>query len=147
MLLVSEPQTFSQSILSWFESKLNQILFVPSQTVEIKYLYHSLLHLLIQHLLNTSQVPGTLLGFGNATMNKTRSINSKEPVGKDSYICFLQYSVIILSTIGLYHAMESRKMEDSFCLAGSGISESASQNRRHLGWVLKDEWECLRKQV
>lgn len=80
-------------------------------------------------------------------MNKTRPVNSKESMGKDSYIRFLQYSVIMLSIIGLSHAMESRKMDDSFCLAGSVISESASQNRRHLGWVLKDEWECLRKQV
>lgn len=91
-------------------------------------------------------MPGTLLGFGNTTMNKTRSMNSKKPMGKDSGIRFLQYSVI-MSAIGLYHATESREMEDSLCPAGSGISESASQNRRHSGWVLKDEWECLRKQV
>ena len=36
-------------------------------------------------------------------------------------------------------------MEDSFCPAESGISEAASENRRHLGWVLKDEQECFRK--
>ena len=84
-------------------------------------------------------MPGTVLGFGNTKINKTESFNSKQSMKKDRYISYLQCNVVMFSVIGLVHAMESRKMEDSFCPAESGISEAASENRRHLGWVLKDE--------
>lgn len=58
-------------------------------------------------------MPGSVLGFGNRKINKTESLNSKQSMKKDRYISYLQCNVVMFSVIGLVHAMESRKMEDS----------------------------------
>lgn len=131
MLLVSEPRHWVSPILSDLKANWIRFSLCPVRLWRSNIYDHSLLHLTQSSICWTPlgcSISLTFLGFGNTTnMNKIKSINQRDSIGKNSPIHFLQYSVITLSQWGLPY-YRRQKNGDSFCPAGSEISESASQD-------------------